>query len=58
MKVTFCTSDITDPSVWVTDVTAVFLGQCHTLRFREKVGSHLETNVRENDFNVGLVQPS
>ena len=48
---TFCTLVITDPSVWVTDVTAVFMGKCHTLRFKDKVGSYLETNLLEFSFN-------
>ena len=42
---------IRDPSVWLSDVTAVFLGQCHTLRFTEKVGSHVENNLIWFSFN-------
>ena len=35
----------------MSDVTAVFLGQCHTLRFRDKVGSHVENNLIWFSFN-------
>ena len=46
--------DITDTSVWQTDVSAVFLGKCHTLKYPDKVSSNLETNIMWFTFEPGL----
>ena len=43
-----------DPDSWRTDISAVYLGRCHTLQFPEAVGSLLDDYLLTISFNQSL----
>ena len=47
-------TDLTDPSYWYSDISAIYYGRCYTLQYPEKVGSHLDTDMMLIFLNKSL----